>query len=266
LSKLLAGQWWLQRPKKWFAYTVLCTVSWLGFFYFRVLNWTKVEGKDKFRKLRREFNNSERRNVIIVSNHQTMFDSFVVGIIAYFPEILFWPSVAPYHFAAQENYFKNWLIGLILYCLRALPVKPGRKDIAVMNKVLTLLPKANVHIFPGGRRSYKPLGTDLRRPVRAGVGYILANAPEPKPLVIPVFIGGVEKIFGGLPGTVDRARWFPRLTGVLRRPLVRFGDPVEWHDVIAKKGNSKEVWVAIAKRVADAINQLDPYYQTKADQ
>jgi len=252
--------WFKQRPRKWFNYSVLFIVCWIGFFFFRVLNWTKVVGKNKFQTARKKHSCKEKRNVIIVSNHRTMFDSFIIGIIAYFPEMIFWPSVAPYHFAAQENYFKYSLLKVILNCLNALPVKPGRKDAEIMRSILRLLPKVNIHIFPGGRRSLKPLNSEPGREVRGGIGFIIANAPEPKPLVIPVWIGGVEKIFGGQPGDTGRARWFPRLSGVLRRPLVIFGDPIDWHPIVQEMGNKKAAWMAIAQLIAESINQLDPEY------
>lgn len=260
---IFSWSWWVQRPKKWLAYAVLFTVSWFGFLLFRVINWTRVEGKNEFQAARRQHNGNGRRNVIIVSNHRTMFDSFIVGIIAYFPELLFWPSVAPYHFAAKENFFKNWFTRLILHCLNALPVKPGRIDATIMRNVLKLLPRANLHIFPGGRRSYEPLGSESGYPVRGGIGYIVANASIP-PLLIPVFFHGVEGLFGGKPGTGGRSRWFPRLTGIMRRPLIIFGKPIRWNDIIDEMGNKKQAWTAIARRVADAINQLDPEYQAVA--
>ena len=256
--KFVSGRWWLARPRKWFAYAVLITVSWLGFIFFRLINWTKVEGREKFRSARRRHQERGRQNVIIVSNHLTMYDSFMVGIIAFFPELIFWPSVAPFHLAASENFYKHWFFRLILYCLNALPVKPSRVDLEVMKKILGLLPNSNVHIFPGGRRSFEPLGNEAAHPIRAGIGYILANAPEPKPLVVPVHIGGIEKIFGGAPGQKGTARWFPRLGGILRRPLVKFGDPVKWQDIIESQGNNKEAWQAVAQRIAEAINQLAP--------
>jgi len=256
--KIFSWNWWIQRPKKWFAYLVLITVGWLGFLFIRVINLPRVEGKKEFRKLRKKRFGRERRNVILVSNHLTMYDSFVIGITAYFPELIFWPSVAPYHLAAEENYHANWILRLIMYCLRALPVKASRKDVKIMHKVLDLLPEANVHIFPGGRRSFNPLGSDKKYPIRPGIGYILANAPEPKPLVIPIFLGGAERMFGGSPGSKGMSRWFPRFTGVLRRPLIRFGQPIEWADILENKGNNKDGWSAIADRVAEAINQLDP--------
>lgn len=260
--KILSWEWWKNRPKKWFSYGVLITVAWLGFLFFRVVNWTKIIGKDKFQSARKKRNNGERRNVVIVSNHRTMFDSFIIGIIAYFPEMVFWPSVAPYHFAAQENFFKYSFVKIILNCLNALPVKPGRKDPEIMKTVLRLLPKTNIHIFPGGRRSYQPLNADPAKPVRGGIGYIITNAPDPKPLIIPVWIGGVEKIFGGQPGDSGRTRWFPRLTGILRRPTIIFGDPIEWQFIVTEKGNTKAAWLAIADLIAGSINKLDPEYES----
>lgn len=248
--------WCKQRPRLWLAYVILAVTGSLGFIFFRVFNWTQVVGKEKFRAARRR--NGDRQNVIIASNHMTMFDSFIVGIIAFYPELIFYPSVAPYHLAAKENYFKFSVVRLILYCLKALPVAPGRKDAGIMQHVVGLLPRANVHVFPGGRRSYEPLGSDPKHPLKGGLGYVVANAPDPKPIIIPVYIGGVQKIFGGAPGVSDTARWFPRVTGIFRRPLVKFGDPVEWQDIIEELGNTKEAWEAITKRIAERINALAP--------
>lgn len=139
MKQLVSWSWWKARPRLWFAYVILALTGILGFVFFRILNWTRVEGKEKFKAARRK--HGDRRNVIIVSNHVTMFDSFIIGIIAYFAELLFWPSIAPYHLAAKENYFKYWFFRLILGCLNTLPVAPGRVDAKVMQQVITLLPR-----------------------------------------------------------------------------------------------------------------------------
>ena len=172
-----------------------------------------------------------RTSVLLVSNHRTMFDSFLVASTAYFPSGLIYPSLPPYHAAAQENYFRWYHLGFFRL-LRCIPVRAGRKDLEAMNALKEALTKGNAHVFYQGRRSQ-----DLEE-ARAGIGYIVYNA---RPIVVPVYVDGIEKIFG--------RKWGIR--ALFRRIKVVYGRSIDFVDLYSMP-NSKETWSSITQRIVAA--------------
>ena len=71
------------------------TLFWVFFF---VLNRTRVIGRHHV---------GEAPNTILLSNHQSMIDSFLVGLAAYYPRSLVKPYLLPWNPAAAENFYKN---------------------------------------------------------------------------------------------------------------------------------------------------------------
>src|SRR5947207_13455034 len=64
------------------------TVFWVFFF---VLNRTTVTGRNHV---------GTERNPLLLSNHQSMLDSFLVGLVAYYPRSLLQPRLLPWNPAA----------------------------------------------------------------------------------------------------------------------------------------------------------------------
>lgn len=55
-----------------------------------------------------------QHNMIIVANHLTLLDSVFIGVILFYPLVIFRPSLIPIHLAAVENFFqpnlpKKWI-------------------------------------------------------------------------------------------------------------------------------------------------------------
>src|ERR1043166_4454728 len=89
------------RLKIWTSYVAMVAAGFASFLFFRFpLNFTSVRGR----------NNIPRRGerVLFVSNHTTMYDSFLIGVAAYFPEHIFFPSLPFIIFVARENFFRTW--------------------------------------------------------------------------------------------------------------------------------------------------------------
>src|SRR5256886_11327968 len=74
---------------------VTVTLFWLVFFVF---NRTVVIGRR---------NVGEERNTLLLSNHQSMLDSFLVGLAAFYPTSWLKPQLIPWNPAAAENFYKN---------------------------------------------------------------------------------------------------------------------------------------------------------------
>src|SRR5205823_14359518 len=71
------------------------TVFWVFFF---VLNRTTVTGRKHV---------GTQRNTLLLSNHQSMLDSFLVGLVAYYPRSLLQPRLLPWNPAAGENFYRT---------------------------------------------------------------------------------------------------------------------------------------------------------------
>ena len=75
----------------WIASTI--TIAWA---FFTLLNRTIIHGKK---------NVPMKKDLLLLPNHNTMIDSFVVGTKLFYPRTLLRPELIPYHPAAEENFF-----------------------------------------------------------------------------------------------------------------------------------------------------------------
>ncbi|RMF98045.1 MAG: 1-acyl-sn-glycerol-3-phosphate acyltransferase [Candidatus Schekmanbacteria bacterium] len=210
----------------WIASTI--TIAWI---FFTILNRTVVYGRE---------NVPLKKNLLLLPNHQTMIDSFVVGTKLFYPRTLLKPSLIPYHPAAQENFFKNPVLAWMSKNWRAIPVKRGRKDIELMNKIIKMLPNCTMINFPEGTRSR----TGKIGKGRSGVGKIIYDA---KPTVIPVRIVGMNKV-------LPIGSYIPR---IFKKIEVYYGKPIDFSDLYELPDN-KETWLKIVDRVMEHIKALAP--------
>jgi hypothetical protein len=76
-----------------YAFTNL-TVIVLGIPLFFIFNQTRIIGRKRV---------PQQRNTLLLSNHQSMIDSFLVGIGAYFPQSLVKPYLIPWNPASSRG-------------------------------------------------------------------------------------------------------------------------------------------------------------------
>jgi len=230
----------LNRIGIWIAYVALIAAGFVSFVFFRFpFNFTMVRGKKNIPK--------KGKNVLYVSNHLSMYDSFLIAVAAFFPAFLTHPSRQPINFAAEENYFTRWYLRILFRLLRTIPVKKGRNDPFLMRKYIDFLKKRNILIFYQGTRSF-----DLKK-IKAGPGYVIANA-ESDLTVIPVYHEGITRIFSrGGPRTQGLWRWLPR--SLFRRTVVSFGPPIDYSDLLGIE-DPKEKMAAINQRIIENIEKL----------
>jgi len=230
----------LNRFGVWIAYVALISAGFVSFVFFRFpFNFTLVRGKKNIPK--------KGKNVLYVSNHLSMYDSFLIAVAAFFPAFLTHPSRQPINFAAEENYFTRWYLRILFRLLRTIPVKRGRNDPFLMRKYIDFLKKRNILIFYQGTRSF-----DLKK-IKAGPGYVIANAGLDL-TVIPVYHEGITRIFSrGGPRTQGLWRWLPR--SLFRRTVVSFGPPIDYYDLL-KIEDPKEKMAAINQRIIENIEKL----------
>ena len=158
----------IARLRIWASYVAMVSAGFVSFLFFRFpFNFTHVWGR----------NNIPRRGerVLFVSNHITMYDSFLIAVAAYFPRNIFYPSLPFMNFAARENFFRSWFSKTLFTLLRTVPVE--RRDHPwLMRKYVDFLARNNLLIFYQGTRS-----DDLSEPF-----YWKPAAPTATPLAVPL--------------------------------------------------------------------------------
>jgi len=120
---------------------VTVTLLWLVFF---VLNRTTVIGRR---------NVGEERNTLLLSNHQSMLDSFLVGLAAFYPGSWLKPRLIPWNPAAAENFYKNPLLAWLADNWKCIWVREGRRDLHALHRMIQVLPRGVMTLFPEGTRS-----------------------------------------------------------------------------------------------------------------
>lgn len=202
---------------------VTVTVFWL---VFCILNRTRVIGRQ---------NVGEERNTLLLSNHQSMLDSFLVGLAAFYPQSWLKPHLIPWNPAAAENFYKNPLLAWLADNWKCIWVREGRRDLHALHRMIQVLPRGVMTLFPEGTRSRD----GAVGPGRPGAGLlILATRPQ----VIPVAIDGMREV-------LPIGRYVPRM---FKRIYVSYGPPVDYAEFLAMP-RTRETAEAVIDRVMVAI-------------
>lgn len=210
-----------------YAFTNL-TVTVLGIPLFFILNRTRVFGRDRV---------PQRRNTLLLSNHQSMIDSFLVGVCAYYPQSFIKPHLIPWNPAAEENFFRPWWLALLSDLWKCIPIRPGRRDLRALYRMMRALSDGTMTLFPEGTRTRD--GTI--GPGRAGSGLLILGN---RPAVVPVTIDGMDRV---LPVGSRFPRFFQRI-------YVYYGQPVDYSD-LADQPRSKEVAQELVDRLMGILRE-----------
>jgi 1-acyl-sn-glycerol-3-phosphate acyltransferase len=225
-------------------YSLFNLVGIFGNLFFRLANRTQFIGKK---------NIPLRSKILLVSNHQTMLDSFLISL-PYFPTNLLHPHFVPWNVAAQENFFAHPLTKFIFNHLRCVPVERGKNGnyspkqfVRLLNRLVQLLKEGNnILYFPEGGRERNP-GT--LREVKPGIGILIYKA-QPK-AIVPIWIDS-HRI---QPVEDEKGAWtWPRIG---QRATVIYGRPLDVSHFY-KLPPTKETYQAIADFVIQKIGELKP--------
>jgi 1-acyl-sn-glycerol-3-phosphate acyltransferase len=187
------------------------TVFWVFFFF---LNRTTVTGRKHV---------GTERNTLLLSNHQSMLDSFLVGLAAYYPRSLLQPRLLPWNPAAAENFYRTPILAWLADNWKCIWVQPGRRDLHALHRMIQLLPRGVMTLFPEGTRTRD--GSVGRG--QAGTGLLILATRE----VLPIGTS-VPRIF--------------------KRIRVTYGPPVDYADFLAQP-RTRETAQALIDRVMAAI-------------
>lgn len=209
----------------YFVSNLSATVSWI---FFRLLNRTTYIGKKHV---------GSEPNTLLLSNHQSMIDSMPVALAAFYPKSWLRPYLVPWHPAARENFFKNKLIAWYSSHTRCIPVRPGRRDVHALHKMIDVLPKGAIILFPEGTRSR----TGNVEDGRPGAGLV---ALATKPRIIPVAIDGMQEV-------LPIGKTIPRIG---RRVYVKYGPPLDYSE-FDDQPRTRDTAQALVDKVMVAIRE-----------
>jgi 1-acyl-sn-glycerol-3-phosphate acyltransferase len=148
-----------------------------------------------------------KRGLLVVSNHQTYFDPFWIGV----------PVGRKLHFMAWDAAFDWFLIGRLIRYLGAFPVNLERGSPQSFRQAIKFLREgANLFIFPEGGREFSD-GKLL--PFKSGAVKIALQANVP---ILPVTVSGANKIWA-------RDMKYPRpgKVKIIFHPLIEVEKPAE---------------------------------------
>jgi glycerol-3-phosphate dehydrogenase (NAD(P)+) len=115
--------------------------------------------------------------VILASNHRSFLDPFAIGCCL----------GRPIYFVAKQELFRNPLLGWVLNCLGAFPIKRGASDEESVDTALALLERGQaVVIFPEGTR----IRTGSLGSAKRGVGRLALQSGKP---VVPIAVTNSER-------------------------------------------------------------------------
>ena len=202
---------------------VTVTLFWVLFF---VLNRTTVIGRR---------NIGVEPNTLLLSNHQSMLDSFLVGLAAFYPQSWLRPHLIPWNPAAAENFYKSPVLAWLADNWKCIWVREGRRDLHALHRMMQVLPRGVMTLFPEGTRSRD----GAVGPGRPGAGLLILAT---RPRVIPVAIHGMLEV-------LPIRHYVPR---IFKRISVSFGPPVDYAEFL-KMPRTRETAPAVIDRVMEAI-------------
>jgi 1-acyl-sn-glycerol-3-phosphate acyltransferase len=214
----------------WPLTSYLVTNATVTFFaiYFFIFNRTTVTGRH---------NVGIGRNTLLLSNHQSMIDSFLIGICAFFPKSLWRPHLMPWNPAAVENFYHTSIWAWLSEQWRCIPIREGRRDLGALKRLLTVLPTGVVVMFPeGGRSRDGSVGEGV-----PGPGFI---ALKTHPKIVPVAIEGMHEVY-----PIDQFS-----PGFFKKIKVSFGEPIDYSDLI-EMGRNKDTAQALVDRVMHQVRR-----------
>ena len=191
-----------------------------------------------------------RQSYLLVSNHRSFFDLYVV--IGHLVRLrmrhrILFPVRADFFYTGPLGLFVN---GVMSFFAMYPPIFRERKKLALnlvsLDELAWLLRQGGYFcgIHPEGTRK-KDDDPYTFLPAQRGVGRVIHEARVP---VIPVFINGL------LPNDLPR-QVTSNFDGTGRKIVVVFGAPIDFSDLLAEPGSAK-VHQAIAERTLEVIGRL----------
>ena len=169
------------------------------------------------------FSQEDGRNWLVLSNHQTDFDQFFVGLAFH----------GPVYYVAMEDLFSNGFISKVIqYLVAPIPFKKASADLrAVMNCIRLARQGGTIALFPEGNRTYSGKTCYINPSV----------ASLAKKMGLPIAIFRIEGGYGVKPRWAYKARG-----GQMRAGVRRVIEPEEYKNLTKDELYDlicRELWV-----------------------
>ncbi|QDU18892.1 lysophospholipid acyltransferase family protein [Urbifossiella limnaea] len=153
-------------------------------------------------------NMPRRGPVLVVANHQSMFDPVLVGLA----------SRRYLSFLARKSLFHRPGFGRLIHSLGAVPIDRNMGKDGIQNVLDSLTAGRAVLMFPEGERTY----TGVVQPLKAGVSLLIRRVTCP---IVPVGIAGAFEAW-------NRFHRWPRFAPLLSEPqpgaiALSVGEPID---------------------------------------
>jgi len=202
-------------------------------FLLRFLYRVEVRHRERLRHIKPPF--------LLVSNHQSLIDSYFLCILAGLrPEFLLRPRILPFHTPEEANFMASPLARLFHLSLRCIPIRRGKGIYQQgIETVIELLRRGNVvYMFPEGTRSR----TGKMGKGAPGVGRVILESGT---RVLPFHLDGMSDV-------LPIGSRFPR---PFRRLRFSVGEMIP-ASAFSDLPNDSSGWRQASSRVMDAIRHL----------
>ncbi len=188
------------------------------------------------------------KRIILVSNHPSLLEPFLLPAL-FLREYFLHPfQYAPWSTPDKANFYDSWYWFWLRP--RAIPIdrKKQKGNLRVFLRIKEIVSSGGIIIlFPEGGRTFKgkeflcsKTGKKLRV-LKTGIGWLVLNTQA---LVIPVWVEGTDKI---LPNRSKKLFSFPRLRGNI---TIKIGRPLRFH------GFSRNTRKKVTQRITNALLEL----------
>jgi 1-acyl-sn-glycerol-3-phosphate acyltransferase len=217
-----------------------------GFWIFKIVNSVKVIGKE---------NIPRTSNVLYVCNHQTLIDSFLIGIsVSRITDVFFNNKLIPYNTPDKENFFGQRLFTWVFKYLKNSPIRrPKNKEMTELREMKKDLMACGeklkkdtvVMFFEGGRSRDGSIGE-----CKSGVAEIIYKY---NPVVIPIYIENIGSI---MPVDIGFNFFRPAYPFTKRhKGLLVIGKPIDF-GLDLKELSENKAEKEIAKKVRESVIDL----------
>jgi len=183
-------------------------------------------------------------NIILVSNHPSLVEPLLLPVL-FFREFFFHPfRFKPWSTPDKKNYYDPWY----WFWIRPVSIPIDRTDkigeLKTLFKMRNTLKSGGVLIlFPEGGRTFKgeeflysEKGNRIRI-LKEGVGWLVMKT---KPLVIPVWVEGSDKMLPNLPDKLYHT--FPR---IWRKTIIKIGNPLKFGNPDGKEEVTQKLAITL---------------------
>lgn len=225
--------------------------TWLyGVFLGIIFHFLKIFGT--IRVLHGERFPHYQRRIILVSNHPSLVDPFVVAAL-FFPDYLFYPfGLIPWSTPDRKNFYDRWYFFWLR--ARSVPIDRTAKRTRLRETLLRMKRildrRENLILFPEGGRTFKGecflysrTGKRRIRALKKGIGWLVAQTNA---LVVPIWLEGTERV---LPNRLDKLFVLPRFGPGIK---IKIGRPLRFEN---SQGKGKEITASIAKALLELADE-----------